>query len=95
MAMQNGLALATALRGTTTQQQIPDALEKWEQEEREIVEHCQKWSTLYGEVTFLPDDVRTTVIKSAMANPWVANQIFRAANHIPTGFEAFAASTTS
>lgn len=95
MAMQNGLALATALRGITTQQQIPDALEKWEQEEREIVEHCQKWSTLYGEVTFLPDDVRATVIKSAMANPWVANQIFRAANHIPTGFETFAASTTS
>ena len=40
---------------------------------------------LYGEVTFLPDEVRTTVIRSAMAHPWVAGQVFRAANHQPTG----------
>jgi len=85
MAMQNGLALATALQDISSQQAIPDALELWERNERDIVEHCQKWSTLYGEVTFLPDEVRSTVIKSAMADPWVAGQIFRAANHPPTG----------
>lgn len=85
MAMQNGLALATALQDITSQQAIPDALEQWEHKERDIVEHCQKWSTLYGEVTFLPDEIRSTVIKNAMANPWVAGQIFRAANHRPTG----------
>jgi len=88
MAMQNGLALAAALQGISGPQQIPDALEAWEARERDIVEHCQKWSCLYGEVTFLPDDVRTTVIKSAMAHPWVASQIFRAANHQPTGSAA-------
>jgi len=85
MAMQNGLALATALQDVATPQEIPDALERWEQRERDIVEHCQKWSCLYGEVTFLPDEVRTTVIRSAMAHPWVAGQVFRAANHQPTG----------
>jgi len=87
MAMQNGLALATVLQNVSTQQAIPDALEQWEHNERDIVEHCQKWSTLYGEVTFLPDDVRSMVIRNAMANPWVASQIFRAANHTPTGSE--------
>lgn len=85
MAMQNGLALATVLKDVTAAQDVPDALERWEQSEREIVDHCQKWSCLYGEVTFLPDEVRTTVIRSAMAHPWVAGQVFRAANHQPTG----------
>ena len=85
MAMQNGLALAIALQNVRSSEQIPDALEQWELRERAIVEHCQKWSCLYGEVSFLPDEVRTAVIKNAMADPWVAAQIFKAANHIPTG----------
>lgn len=85
MAMQNGLALACALEGLGSARDIPDALEAWEKQERELIEHCQKWSCLYGEVTFLPDEIRTTVIKSGMANPWVAAQVFRAANHSPTG----------
>ncbi len=93
MAMQNGLALACALEGIGSARDIPDALEAWEQRERELIEHCQKWSCLYGEVTFLPDSVRTTVIKAAMADPWVAGQVFRAANHSPTGTLAEAAVT--
>lgn len=93
MAMQNGLALACALEGIGSARDIPDALEAWEQRERALIEHCQKWSCLYGEVTFLPDSVRTTVIKAAMADPWVAGQVFRAANHSPTGTLAEAAVT--
>ncbi len=87
MAMQNGLALAVALKGVEDARDIPPALEAWEARERPLVEHCQKWSQLYGEVTFLPDEVRTMTVRGAMGNPWVAAQVFRAANHIPTGTE--------
>lgn len=87
MAMQNGLALAVALADVTDARDIPAALQTWEAREREIVEHCQKWSILYGEVAFLPDDIRTMTIRGAMGNPWVAEQVFRAANHRPTGTE--------
>ncbi len=85
MAMQNGLAMATALEGVKDSRDIPDALEVWEAGERDIVEHCQRWASLYGEVTFLPDDVRTRTIRGAMSDPWVASQVFRAANHSPVG----------
>ncbi|NNL99213.1 MAG: FAD-dependent monooxygenase [Gammaproteobacteria bacterium] len=85
MAMQNGLALAVALEGVTDRRDIPQALEAWEAGERDIVEHCQRWASLYGEVTHLPDEVRTRVIRGAMSDPWVAGQVFRAANHSPPG----------
>ena len=88
--MQNGLALAVALEAATCAEEIPNALEAWEKRERPIVETCQKWSTLYGEVTFLPDAVRTATIRSAMSDSWVSSQIFAAANHVPTGTERLA-----
>jgi len=87
MAMQNGLALAVALEVVDERRDIPAALEAWEAGEREIVEHCQRWASLYGEVTHLPDEVRTRVIRGAMSDPWVAGQVFRAANHAPLGTE--------
>ncbi len=85
MAMQNGLALAVHLEGVTDRRDIPDALERWESKERELIEHCQRWSILYGEVTYLPDEVRSRVVRGAMSDPWIAAQVFRAANHSPTG----------
>lgn len=85
MAMQNGLALAVHLEGVKDQRDIPAALERWESSERELIEHCQRWAILYGEVTYLPDEVRSRVMRGAMSDPWVAAQVFRAANHAPTG----------
>ena len=85
MAMQNGLALAVALESVTDRRDVPEALERWEAGERDIVEHCQRWASLYGEVTHLPDAVRTKVIRGAMSDQWVAGQVFRAANHSPVG----------
>lgn len=87
MAMQNGLALAHALQDVKDARDIPAALQDWEAKERPIVENCQYWSCMYGEVAFLPDEVRTRVIRSAMSDPWVASTVFSAANHIPTGTE--------
>lgn len=85
MAMQNGLAMAVALEQARDPRDIPAALEAWEAAERPLVEHCQRWSILYGEVTCLPDEVRARVIRSAMGDDWVAAQVFRAANSSPTG----------
>lgn len=88
MAMQNGLALAVALEQAKDARDIPAALEAWEKAERPLIEHCQRWSILYGEVTYLPDDVRSRVIRSAMGDDWVAGQVFMAANSSPTGTTA-------
>ncbi|WP_118133002.1 NAD(P)/FAD-dependent oxidoreductase [Oceanicella sp. SM1341] len=85
MAMQNGLALACHLEGVRDARDIPAALAAWEAAERELVDHCQKWSCLYGEATFLPDAVRARVVAAAMADPWVQGQVARAANSTPTG----------
>jgi len=85
MAMQNGLSLAVHLEGVTDPRDIPAALERWERSERELTEHCQRWATLYGEVTYLPDDIRTRIMRGAMEDAWIAAQVFRAANHAPTG----------
>lgn len=85
MAMQNGLAMAVALEKAEDPRDIPAALEAWEAAERPLIEHCQRWSILYGEVTYLPDDLRSRVIRSAMGDPWVAGQVFMAANSEPTG----------
>ncbi|MDB6000695.1 MAG: monooxygenase [Rhizobacter sp.] len=88
MAMQNGLALAVALEGVKDRRDIPDALLAWERAERPLIEECQRWSILYGEVTYLPDEVRSRVIRSAMSDPWVAGAVFQAANSSPTGTRA-------
>ncbi|WP_397474404.1 FAD-dependent oxidoreductase [Pusillimonas sp.] len=85
MAMQNGLSLAVHLQGVDDPRDIPAALERWEGSERELTEHCQRWASLYGEVTYLPDDIRNRVMRGAMSDPWIASQVFRAANHAPTG----------
>lgn len=85
MAMQNGLALAVALENVADRRDIPDALEAWEAAERDIVEHCQRWASLYGECAQLPDEIRTRVLRGAMSDPWVAGQVFRAANYAPRG----------
>lgn len=87
MAMQMALALAVHLEGIHNRSDIASALRVWEATERELVDHCQKWSCLYGEVTYLPDDVRSLVVRNAMANPWIQAQFARAANSTPTGYK--------
>ena len=86
MAMQNGLALAVALENVTDRRDIPDALERWEAGERDIVEHKP---ALGRRCTARSRTCRTTsarrVIRGAMSDPWIAGQVFRAANHAPVG----------
>lgn len=85
MAMQNGLALATFMGKVSDERDISGALAKWESNEREFVEHCQKWASLYGEAVYLRDDVRTQVIAAALSNSWVVDQIRKVSMGYPTG----------
>jgi 2-polyprenyl-6-methoxyphenol hydroxylase-like FAD-dependent oxidoreductase len=84
-AMQGGLALAAHLEGVSDPRDIPDRLMAWEKKERPLMDHCQKWSRLYGEISFLPNEVRERTIKHGLADPWVREQMSRAARSIPTG----------
>jgi 2-polyprenyl-6-methoxyphenol hydroxylase-like FAD-dependent oxidoreductase len=85
MAMQNGLALAVFMENVADRRDIPAQLEAWERKVRPLTDHCQKWSTLYGEVAYLPDDVRAKTFKGASHDRWVADQLLLAANSIPLG----------
>ena len=85
MAMQNGLALAVHMEGLADQRDIPSRLEAWEKDVRPLTDHCQKWSTLYGEAAFLPDEVRTKVFKGAAGDQWIGGQLMLAANSKPLG----------
>ena len=85
MAMQNALALAAFLRGIGGRDAIPAALRAWEASERPIVEHCQKWSTLYGEVIYLPEALRREAFRKGLTDPWISAQFFKPAMHHPTG----------
>jgi hypothetical protein len=85
MAMQSGLALGAHLEGLSDSRDIPERLAAWERTERPLMEHCQKWSKLYGEISFLPNDVRERVVKHGLADPYVREQMSRAARSIPTG----------
>lgn len=88
MAMQSALALASHLENLSDLRDIPERLGLWERTERPLVEHCQHWSCLYGEVSTLPDDVRARAIPKAMADPWVRSALLRAACSQPTGTTA-------
>jgi 2-polyprenyl-6-methoxyphenol hydroxylase-like FAD-dependent oxidoreductase len=85
MAMQNALGLAVALEGVTDRSDIPAALVAWETRERPLVEHCQKWSALYGELTYWPDELRLQVLHHGSQIPWITKQLTRAAQSHPTG----------
>jgi 2-polyprenyl-6-methoxyphenol hydroxylase-like FAD-dependent oxidoreductase len=89
MAMQNALALAYFLSQIDDRTRILDALTQWETSERPIVEHCQKWSVLYGEVIYLPEMLRRSAFRTGFTDPWISSQFFKPASHIPTGTTGF------
>jgi len=85
MAMQSGLALAVFMEGLEDPRDIPQRLHAWESSQRELAEHCQRWSCLYGEVSVLPDAVRAKVVHQGMNDPWLRGQFLRVAQSQPLG----------
>ena len=80
-AMMNALGLAAALDEAPS---IEAALEQWEERERPLTEHTQRWTRIYGATMFLPKPMkRVSILVEKL--PWVAAQYVRVANHVPTG----------
>jgi 2-polyprenyl-6-methoxyphenol hydroxylase-like FAD-dependent oxidoreductase len=81
-AMMNGLGLSVALNET---KDLKSALNIWENRERPLTEHTQRWTRLYGTTIYLPKWLKPLAINAERNIPWLASQYSRAARHIPTG----------
>lgn len=85
LAMQNALALATFADRAERREDLPALLEAWELSERPLIEHCQKWSVLLGELAHLPDDLKLAAFKFVHSNAWLREQVARTSQHRPIG----------
>jgi 2-polyprenyl-6-methoxyphenol hydroxylase-like FAD-dependent oxidoreductase len=81
----NALGLATAVEEASN---VEDALQRWEQRERPLTEHTQRWTRIYGYTMLLPETLKQLVIRAEKHLPWIGRQYVRAANHVPTGTAA-------
>jgi 2-polyprenyl-6-methoxyphenol hydroxylase-like FAD-dependent oxidoreductase len=87
LAMSNALALAVALDETAD---VTAGLRLWEQRERPLVEHTQKWSTRWGLTSTLPcpsalEPLRSTLVSKLARNKWIERNLSRTAAHAATG----------
>ena len=80
-AMMGGLSLAVYLEGAAD---IPQALARWETQERPLIEHTQRWSRFYSILAAWPRRLSAPVL-SLLALPRFKRQYRRTASHIPTG----------
>jgi 2-polyprenyl-6-methoxyphenol hydroxylase-like FAD-dependent oxidoreductase len=80
-AMMGGLSLAVHLEDAAD---IPQALQRWETQERPLIEHTQRWSRLYSILAAWPRALSGPVL-SLLALPRFKRQYRRTASHIPTG----------
>jgi len=81
-AMMSALGLAVALE---ERRDVEAALDLWERRERPLVEHTQRVSSLYSEVTTWPDWLRAAAFGIVDRSRWLTAQRMRTANAIPTG----------
>lgn len=77
----NGLALADAVSAADN---IPQALERWEERERPLTEHTQDTAERLGDMNFWPDDIRSQVLKITGQSPEIGAIRMRTARHVPT-----------
>ncbi len=80
-ALMNGLALADAVGAADD---IPQALERWEERERPLTEHTQDTAERLGDMNFWPDDIRSQVLKITGQSPEIGAIRMRTARHVPT-----------
>jgi 2-polyprenyl-6-methoxyphenol hydroxylase-like FAD-dependent oxidoreductase len=83
-AMMNGLSLAVFLDRFDD---VPNALEAWEQNERPMTDHTQRMSYLLGLPTTWPPTLRAMALTFAGRSKWVVKQRTLTARHRPTGTE--------
>ena len=63
----------------------PD-LVRWEEKERPLTEHTQRWAAIYGTAANLPGPLRTLAFKTIGRVKWLHNNYQRTARHVPTGY---------
>jgi 2-polyprenyl-6-methoxyphenol hydroxylase-like FAD-dependent oxidoreductase len=82
----NAVSLAAAVADA---EDIPLALRRWEQRERPLTDHVQRWSHGYGWIVSMwPERLsgaRTRFLQLVTGVPWVESQLNRAARHLPVG----------
>jgi 2-polyprenyl-6-methoxyphenol hydroxylase-like FAD-dependent oxidoreductase len=86
-AMMAALALAENLRDVSpaTSGGLEAALARWEQSERELIDHCQRFSSFYGKLATWPPALRVKALDLMHRWPWLNRQRLRTAQHVPTG----------
>ncbi len=82
-AMVNALALAVAL---DDEPDLETALRLWEQRERPLTEHTQRWARLYNHSTLWPEALRTWVFEQVGAWSILRRQVQRPSAHVPRGY---------
>ncbi|HEY0484931.1 MAG TPA: NAD(P)/FAD-dependent oxidoreductase [Mycobacteriales bacterium] len=86
MTFTNAVSLAAAVADC---RDVPAALRRWEQRERPLTDHVQRWSHGYGWiVSRWPEHLsaaRTQFLQLVTGIPWVDAQLNRAARHLPVG----------
>ena len=81
-AMMNALSLAVYL---DREQDVSEALNVWERNERPITDHTQRISVLLGLPTTWPPHLRAIALSVAGKSKWLIKQRTRTALHRPTG----------
>ena len=84
-AMMNAWSLANAVADAGS---IPEALAAWEQRERPLTEHTQRWSRMYSATTVWPAWMRSAAFFATGRVGWLRSQYQKTANHIPVGLRA-------
>ena len=83
----NALSLAVHVSEAPS---VEEGLASWEAKERPLTEHTQRVAGIYGSLTAWPTVLRTPIMRLGAKSKWVMSHRQRAANHVPTGAEAFA-----
>jgi 2-polyprenyl-6-methoxyphenol hydroxylase-like FAD-dependent oxidoreductase len=92
MAFTNAMALAMAVSRSND---VPQALQSWEKQQRPLTDHVQRWSYVYGYVigkwpsAFM--SLRSDLLRSLAKTQWFENGLNRGARHIPAGYQMPAA----
>ncbi len=81
-SMMGALGLAVALE---EHRDVSTALAAWERRERPLVEHTQRFSSLYGVISRWPAPVQSAVLDLMHRSKWLNRQRQRTARHVPTG----------
>ncbi len=87
MAFTNAMALALAV---TEGEEVPQALLRWEEEQRPLTEHVQRWSYVYGYLlgkwprSFL--SLRSDLLRAIAKTEWFEEGLNRGARTVPAGY---------